>query len=274
MLEKLIYKNHINETLEFGKAPLFVNQNDLRDFAWDITSKNDRISSFKKGIVSKTIPIILKCDTENEGITLRNKIFEVLEKDVLAKQHGRFIIGDYYLKCYVTGSKKAEYLIHKGYMVLTATVQTDYPEWVKETTSSFGSASDTGEAFLDFPFDFSFDYKNAMVNSFLINSGFAESNFRLTIYGAVSNPTIYINGHEYSVDVEIAAGEYLTIDSVAKTIVLTKNNGAKVNCFNKRNKDSYIFQKIAAGSNTISSTIQQIRFDITLLDERSEPKWT
>ena len=89
MLEQLKYINHLNEVLEFGKGKLFINENDLRNFVWNIISKNDRISGFKKGIVSKTIPIILKCDSDEKGITMKNKLFEVFEKDVLSVKHGR-----------------------------------------------------------------------------------------------------------------------------------------------------------------------------------------
>lgn len=274
MLEKITYKNHINESLDFGTSPLFVNANDLRDFAWEITSKNDRISTFQKGIVSKTMPIIVMCNSEEEGVALRNKIFEVLEKDVLAQQHGRLYIGNYYLKCYITGSKKADYLTNKNYMRVDLTVQTDHPEWVKETTTSFSQFADETAEYLDFPFGYSFDYANELLNGVIKNTSFVASNFRLTIYGQVSNPTLYISGHEYSVDVDVEAGEYLTIDSVDKTIILTKVDGEQVNCFNKRSRDSYIFEKIPAGENTYSSPNESIYFDITIFDERSEPKWT
>ena len=274
MLEKIIYRNHINETLEFGNFPLFVNANDLRDFAWDITSKNDKISTFKKGIVSKTMPVIILCSSEEEGIATRNKIFEVFEKDILAHQHGKMFIGDYYLKCYVTGIQKTEYLNNKKYMRIELTVQTDYPEWIKETMISFSQYSEGTAEYLDFPFGYSMDYANELVNGVIKNLGFVASNFKLTIYGAISNPTIYIAGHEYSVDIDVEAGEYLTIDSVEKTIILTRKNGEKVNCFNKRNRNSYIFEKIPAGENVYSSPHESIYFDITLLDERGEPKWT
>lgn len=273
MLEKIIYKNHINESLEFGNFPLFVNANDLHDFAWEITSKNDKISTFQKGIVSKTMPIIIACNSEAEGVAFRNKLFEVFEKDVLAKQHGKIYIGDYYLKCFITGSKKAEYLVNKKYMYVELTVQTDYPEWVKETTTVYSQFAEGTSEYLDFPVGYSFDYANELLNGLIENTNFVASNFRLTIYGQISKPTLYIGGHGYSVDVDVAAGEYLTIDSVAKTIVLTKVNGEQVNCFNKRDRDSYIFEKIPAGTNAFSSPNESIYFDITLLDERSEPKW-
>ena len=273
MLERFKYTNSFNETLDFGSDNLFVNENDLRDFAWDITSKNNKISSFKKGIVSKTIPVILKCNTETEGVELRNRLFEVFEKDVLAKQHGKIHIGDYYLKCYITGSKKTEYLNHMSYMLVSLTVQTDCPEWIKETTTTHGVYDENSNEFLDYAHDFPYDFKNEFGKSRFVNPSFTASNFIMVIDGAISNPRLFIGGHEYSVDVTVAQGEYLTIDSSNKTIVLTKENGEKVNCFKNRNRDSYIFEKIQPGSNEITSA-KQIKFTLTLLDERSEPKWT
>lgn len=273
MLEKFTYTNSLGETLEFGKDCLFVNENDLRDFAWSITSKNDKISSFKKGIVSKTIPIILKCDSEAEGLYLRNRLFEVFEKDVLTKKYGKIHIGDYYLRCYITGTKKTQYLVNMNYMVVSATVQTDVPEWIKETTTTFNVNTKSTDEYLDYPYDFLHDYKNSLANYQIINSGLIASNFILTIFGYVQSPTLYIGEHEYTVNVTVDTGEHLTIDSINKTIILTKSDGEQVNCFNSRNKDSYIFEKIPVGTNTITSPNQQIQFNMTLLEERSEPKW-
>ncbi len=273
MLEKIIYKNHINETIDIGTGKVFINENDLHDFSWSITSKNDRISAFRKGVVKKTIPLQIVCDSEEEGIEIRNRIFEVMEKDVLAMKHGRIILGDYYLRCFVTGSKKTDYLKSKGIMTVKLSVQTDFPDWVKETTTVFNTNSGNMTGYLDFPYDFSYDFRNELANGSINNTGFVASNFRIIIYGFVSNPTLYIGGHEYTVNTEVGTGEYLTIDSVNKTIVLTKYNGEKVNCFNARNKKSYVFEKIPAGSSVITSP-NQISFDITLLEERGEPKWT
>ena len=274
MLEKFIYTNHLGESLEFGKDCLFVNENDLRDFAWQITSKNNRISGFKKGIVQKTIPVILKCNSEAEGIQLRNQLFEVFEKDVLAQKHGKIQIGDYYLRCYITGSKKTQYLINKDYMLVSLTVQTDLPEWVKETTTIFNTNAGNSTSQLDFPYDYPFDYGNAYANLQINNTDIVASNFIIVIFGAVQNPSLFIGGHEYSVNVLVDTGEYLTIDSINKTVVLTKVNGEQINCFNNRNKQSYIFEKIPSGSSTINLVNQEMHFNITLLEERSEPRWT
>ena len=273
MLEKFTYTNHINETLEFGKDSLFVNENDLRDFAWDITSKNNRISGFKKGIVSKTIPVILKCETESEGISLRNRLFEVFEKDVLAKKHGKIHIGDYYLQCYITGSKKTEYLINRNYMVISLTVQTDFPEWIKKTVSNYVTTYPESQQYLDYPYDFNHDFTLNFTVMSVDNTGFTPSDFIMDIHGMVQSPSITIANHKYAVDVTVNDGDYLTINSFDKTIVLNKANGEKVNCFNSRNRDSYIFEKIPVGSHVITSNVEGLKFTITLFEERGEPKW-
>lgn len=272
MIEQLKYINHMNEVLEFGQDKLFINKNDLRDFTWKITSKNDRISGFTKGIVTKTIPIILKCGSEKEGITLRNKLFEIFEKDVLALKHGKLIIGDYYLKCYVTESKKSDYFLHKNYMKLTLKVSTDFPYWVKETSSTFNYGQSKVEGDLDFNRDFPFDFMSSLIGKKLSNTNFVPTNFKINIYGACENPRITIAGHDYEVKTSVGANEYLTIDSVNKTIVLTHVDGTKENCFNKRNKDSYIFEKIPVGSFNVSSN-NSFKFDVVLLEERGEPRW-
>ena len=272
MIEKIKYINHINEEVEFGESGIYVNQSNIHDFLWDVVSQNDRISSFKKGIQDRSLPVVIKCNTEEEGIAIKNKLFEVCEKDVLAVKAGKLVIGDYYFKCYITGSSKSEYLLNAGYMKTELAITSDMPYWIKETTSNFDGESATIGKNLDYNNDFDFDYSSNMLGTQLVNGNFVPSNFRMIIYGQVSNPEIYIGGHLYSVDVDIEANEYLTIDSIEKTIELTRADGTIANCFNLRNRDSYVFEKIPSGVSNVS-TSAAFHFDITLLDERSEPKW-
>ena len=69
------------------------------------------------------------------------------------------------------------------------------------------------------------------------------------------------------------SGEYLTIDSATKKIFLTAVDGTTANKFNNRNRDSYIFEKIQPGGNVVAWD-GTFGFDVILLEERSEPKWT
>ena len=275
MLEKLHYRNHLGEGIIFGQDGFFVNENDLRDFTWGYTSKNNRISSFQKGVVKKTLNVIIACTSEEDGLAKRNILFEICEKDVLANNHGKIIIGAYYMKCFVIGSKKTEYLYNDHTMKVKLTVVTDFPVWVKESTTIFrveGEGGSTEGLYLDYPYDFPFDYAYELAMQNLINEGFVATNFRLVIYGSCSKPRIFIGGHEYLINTDVGNGEYLVIDSSEKTIMLVRSNGEMENRFNSRNRSSYVFEKIPVGANAVTWE-GDFGFDVTLLEERSEPKW-
>lgn len=274
MLEKITYINHRNESIDFGQNGIYVNYNNLRDFTWGFETTNNKISAFSKGIVEKTVPVIIHCASEDEGLQIKNRLFEVTEKDVLAFKHGKIIIGDYYLKCYVKGSKKSNYLMGKGHLEISLEVVTDFPQWTKETTSLFvPGASTSGGKNKDYPHDYQYDYANSMIQQKLNNTSFTDVEFEMRIYGSCINPSLAIGGHVYNVEAELLTGEYLVINSRTKKIYKVKTNGEQVNQFNLRNRDSYVFEKIPVGNSEVSWN-GMFRFEITLFEERSEPKWT
>jgi len=136
---------------------------------------------------------------------------------------------------------------------------------------TFGVAEEIGDG-VDYPFDFSFDYLTDIASTSLVNGHFVPANFKIVVYGPCVNPSINIAGHTYQVDCTVADGEYLTIDSTAKKIFTTRNDGSTVNQFNNRNKSSYIFEKIPSGANPVTWN-GDFGFDVILMEERSEPKW-
>ena len=273
MLEQLKYKNHLNEVFEFGKDGIFVDMNDLHDYEWTVTKKGNRIAALDYAISKRKLPVKIICDTEAKGIAARNRLFEVTEKDVLAMQHGQIILGDYYFRCFVTKSEKKNYLTTKRHMELTLTLTSDFPYWVKESKFQFGKtqAKTRGSA-VDFPFDYPFDYFHDIVNKTVNNTGIAATNFRMVIYGQCKNPIVYIGNHGYQVNCEIGNDEYLTIDSFTKRITLMAADGTQSNQFSNRNRASYIFEKIPSGNNVVTWD-GSFGFDVTLFEERSEPRW-
>lgn len=273
MLRDIKYINHMNETLLFGDTKLWIEESDLLDFAWTVKSKNNRITGFERKITSKKLTIHIKCGSEDEGFRKKNELFEVFEKDVLGSKHGRFVINGYYLKCFVTENKKSLIILRNGYMKVEVKVTTDHPYWVKETTTTFGYNIIREGKNLDFNNDFAYDYTSNMLGKELNNTGFVPANFRMLIYGPAENPSVNIGGHTYAVNTSVARNEYLAIDSISKTVVLKHTDGSETNCFNLRSRESYLFEKIPAGVNLVSIT-GNFKFDITLLEERSEPKWT
>lgn len=274
MLEQLRFINHVNEELIFGKGGVFVNYSDLHDYRWQYTADGDKISVFKRGIVTKNIPVVVACQNADDGISIINQLMEYSEKDILVKQPGRLVVGQYYLPCYITGSAKSDYLAKRGYMIATLEAVTDQAAWIKETKFSFnyGSGHHSSGTDMDFNSDFPYDYSTPLSSQMVENPGFTGSNFRMVIYGECEDPHIGVGEHLYEVDCVIGSHEYLTIDSKKKTVILTKQNGTTENKFRYRNRDSYIFEKIPSGE-TMVSWDGDYKFDIILYEERSEPKW-
>lgn len=156
------------------------------------------------------------------------------------------------------------------------TVTTDDPYWRKETTLVINTASGESEGMQtarDYSYDYAYDYGIVQNKYIFENNSFIESSFIMKIQGEVNTPIVYINNHLYSVDVTLSAGDTLEINSMESTVKLIKPNGSIENCFDLRNRDSYIFKKIAAGSNTISSN-QKLNIMLTYFDERGEPRWS
>ena len=271
MLERLQYRNHMGEVIDFGKSGIFVSGNDLHDYSWTVSQKNGKISAFKRDIANRSVPVTIFCQTVEEGVAARNHLLEITEKDVLAKKPGKIIIGDYYYKCYITGSKKSQYLSSRRMMEATLTTTSDEPYWVRENLYSFRKGF--AAIGLDYPHDYSFEYTSPFSQSNLVNTDFTASNFRMIIFGPCSEPTVYVSGHAYTVNSEAELGEYITIDSVEKTVTKTAVDGTITNVFNLRGRESYIFEKIASGMNTVVWD-GDFGIDIVLLEERSEPKWT
>ena len=277
MLETLRYVNHINEELKFGTGGVFVNYNELHDYLWKYQVRGDKISYLYRGVVEKVVPVVIACQDPDRGIQIINQLMEYTERDILVKSPGRIYIGEYYLDCYVIGSTKGDYLAKRGYLRAELRVLTDQAAWIKETKFTFSNSSGGGQAGgqgLDYNFDYPIDYMNPYTSRTVNNTGFVGSDFRMVIYGPCENPHVAVGEHAYEVDCgEIAAHEYLTIDSKKKTIILTHANGSKTNVFKYRYRDSYIFEKMPSGETQVTWDGNMI-FDITLYEERSEPKWT
>lgn len=278
MLNHIKYVNHLNETIEFGKNILIVTDSDLLDFSWNVEKSNDIISGFTRKIASKSVTVVIKNRNEAEAVLAKNRFFEIFEKDVLAKKSGKFVIGDYYLKCYVIGSVKNDYVARSNYITIKLKISTDYPYWCHELEKSFikgnivnETGAKTGK--LSYPYRYPYRYSMPQDVGFILNDHYASCDFKMIIYGPCTNPSILINGHLYEVTTTLYTGEYLVVDSRNNTVIRYLNDGRTENLFNWRNKDHSLFEKIPSGHCSVLWNTDAFGFDIVLFQERSEPKW-
>lgn len=273
MLESIKYINHQNEIIEFGKDVIFANYNDLRDYAWEYDLEFEQLTNFRRAFSDKSLPIVINATNHIEGLKLKNKVFEIFEKDVLSNEKGKFVVGDYYFKCFVVASVNNSYLSSKRVLEKLVTIVTDEPYWIKENKYLFRSDFKQDSKSVSFyDYDYPYAYSNNLGIRDIVNSHFVDCNISITIFGPAVNPTIYIKGNQYKVNTELLKGEYLTIDSRDKTVIKTKNNGEKINEFHKRDREYSVFKKIEPG-NSFVSWDESFEFEIIIKEESSEPRW-
>lgn len=264
---KLKFINHYGEVINFGEDRLFINESDLHDYEWDYDVNNKRIVNFDNPTKKSTLDVFAVGENRNE---IANHFFEVINKDVLENVPGRIVLGDYYLEGYFVAKENSKYKSGIGIKMTVDFISTN--RWIKETKYSFYPEEQVVEGDLDYPHDYPHDYMKKATNQQIINDGYMPCDFEMIFFGEQEAPTIYINDHIYQVFTDLGAGEYLKINSLTKKITKILNDGTEINVFNDRNKESYIFEKIAVGKATVVRDTDA-RFDLTLIEQRSEPKW-
>ena len=274
MLDKFIFENHLGQRFEGLPNGVYLNYSDLRDYSWSFDTINNRISRFFRGITERKIPLVVYCKSGDEAVSVMNRLHELAEADIVEKIPGKIYVGDYYTSGYITASVKSNYLIRKKYCKIELTLTSEDPTWYLEHSHPFFPGTESGfVGGFDYPFDYPYDYALSMNGRKIVCNSVGTSAFRLLIYGEATNPAVVIGGHTYTVNGTIAKGETLLIDSLNKTITLTTATGKKINWFDKRGREEYIFEPLPAGQSTITWT-GEFGFDLTVVEKRSEPKWT
>ena len=276
MLEKFIFENHLGQRFEGLPNGVYLNYNDLRDYSWSYDTINNRISRFYRSMRNRKLPLVIKCDSDKKAVEVKNRLYELAEVDIEAMIPGKIFVGDYYTIGYITDSVKSNYLITKRLCNIDLTLTSEDSAWYREQTHTFlpntGSSIGIGGG-TDYPYDYPYDYAISLKGKKIMCDSVGNNDFRLLIYGEATNPSVEIGGHTYAIKGTIGKGETLLIDSMTKTITLTTATGARINWFDKRGREEYIFEPIPAGQNTVS-WVGTFGFDLTVIEKRSEPRWT
>ena len=274
MLDKFIFENHLGQRFEGLPNGVYLNYNDLRDYSWGFDTINNRISRFYRGITSRKIPLVVYCKSGDEAVSVMNRLHELAEADIVTKIPGKIFVGGYYTSGYITASKKNNYLIRRKYCKIELTLTSEDPAWYQERLYTFFPDTESGfVGGFDYTFDYPYDYALSMNGRKIVCDSVGSSEFRLSIYGEATDPAVVVDGHTYKINGTISKGESLLIDSLTKTITLTTASGKKINWFDKRGREEYIFEPLTVGQSTVTWD-GTFGFDLTVVEKRSEPKWT
>lgn len=199
------------------------------------------------------------------------------EHDIMTEQAGKLTYNGYEIPTYVIASKV--YPNKSNTRTLNdVTFYCPYPFWIKETKYSISLNGDEIIDGADFLLNLPLNLGVSGYDRTITAESAVPYDFRMEVHGAIDNPDILINGHQYNVNVSIPHNTKLIISSIEKTdieksIYLLYPSGNTINVFNLRNRDSYIFEPIIGKTITIRSA-QNIDFDLFLIERRGEPQWT
>ena len=229
-----------------------------------------RVTDFSRDSVSYQATLVFN-GTKYSRRAFIDQLHEDFEADIRNMTPGKITWGDWYIQCYIieSSTEPAEQWTEN-----TISIFCPRPFWVKEEFKMFSADANTASTFLDYSFDFSYDYWSGPAGSETwVRSHPFPSDFQLTIFGEAAQPTIYINGHRYGLTEGLEEDEYVTIDSRNHTIIKTNADSTTENYFDYRDKTESIFELIPGGSLTLEWE-GSFGFNLRIYDERSEPAWS
>lgn len=278
-MHDIYYENGMGERLNLLEYPYCMQTADLFDYEWGYEtrfsgSNSYGIKNFSQGTRTKEVRITIAGCTEQDFYSNVDRFFDVANYDVLNGQCGRLWFGEYYLKCYIIGAKKEGWEEDCGFADEVLTIVTDYPFWVREKEMNFTikESMDEDKHTIDYPHDFAYDYTASLTSDEIMNETNSLLEFEFKIFGPCNSPRIIIGRHAYKVDAVLEDGEYLVINSVTRKIYKVKIDGEMVNQYSLKNEDSYIFQKIPAGTSIVSWD-NAFGFSVSLIERRITPRW-
>lgn len=275
---EVYYVNHKGQKIDLGRPPCQLQIENIRDYSRKYEGKNNKISRIYSEVTTMQANVTIEAENESEFYDIANYFFEITETDTAEEVQGKLYVGDYYLLCNVIASNKAYWNETFRGMDNEVKLLVPYPFWCREVNMVFRkreveTVRDTTE-YLFYPVPYPYRYSIPRHVTNFENEHYAACDFRMTIYGPCENPAIRINGHLHEVKVSLLTGDYLQIDSRDGTVIQYRADGMQINVFNQRNKVSDLFKKIPAGQNSVSWATSEFGFDLTVFQERSEPKWT
>lgn len=240
--------------------------------AENVNANRKKIERFYRTGISKKITLQIYADTKAEFDGIMDRLNEITDTDIIEQKPGKLWVGDYYLECYITELDPKDYDDIFYTVDVDATIEAFTPYWINKSTHTFHSYGITSNYNKRYPGRYPYRYANGLTSNYIVNPNYTPSNFQMIIYGPVVNPQITVGVNTYLVNIVLEEREYLMIDSRNKTITKFLKNGEKVNAYHNRQKGKEFFEKIRTGRQMVQWT-GKFDFDITVIEERSIPKW-
>ncbi len=281
MIKGIYYENGQGTQIRLDGKNIRVKESDLRDFSWNYSLTNkpsgygSRINRFMRPASEKSLGVVVRGNSREECISTLNALHAATEADITRGKPGRLWLDGQYLICFLgVASTVNKWTGGFHFLEKTLSVLAVYPFWYTEVTQAFRAgeidASPYGKRYRG---RYPYQYGTGYANKTLYNDHHSETPAIITIYGPCEDPQIYIAGNLYGLaDVGAGEGERIVIDQLERTIYRVAIDGEKTNLFDYRVKTHDIFVPIPSGDVSVQFS-GEFGFDVTLMQQRSEPKW-
>ena len=212
----------------------------------------------------------------DERTDAAEKFFLFFNKDIINQKIGKLYFKEHYLNCYIVSSKY-ENAGQARVVRKTAGIYAPRPVWITEAKRSFQkiiNGSGETEEFLDYEHDYNYDYTMPYGGDVIWQvDHYAPCEYEMIIYGPCVDPRAVINGHIYQVFATLDENDYIKVNSRENSVVQYLANGTQRDLYDYRVKiTGSLFDPITPGNVRVVWS-GEFGFDLTLLCERSEPRW-
>lgn len=276
---KFTYKNHRGESIDFFNSPYILTNHAFLDWTLNYQTINGINTDFRMSPQQKSFTVRIAPD-ETEASDREEAFAEAIDNFVHVVSADLDTPGQLwtdqgeYLSCRIITSNKSEWMVYGRNVTIACVLLTERPVWVSEHNYTFEPEEAQTYEYLDYNYGFLYDFMAKLPGySGAQNSGTEPANFRLKLYQG-TNPFVVMNGIKVGVNTMIGEDEYVLIDSSNQTVTKYKHNGITENLFNLRTKgEKSIFERLPVGDISLMWN-GAFAFDLTILEERREAKWT
>lgn len=287
---KIKYINHLGNELDLSGDKYQIDMEAMLNYAWNFDSSEkgnfaSKVSRFFRNSQQDSIIVTIYADSEQELSENIAHFYEVVEPDVLVNQCGKMVLeNQWYYDCFIVSSENQYWndpstiMGGKYFTNKTIGLMSPSPFWYKEEQPIYfgkeqSETPEDTEHIKFYPHGYNYDYFSSMgIERMIANTNIDSADFKMEIFGATEEPYVLIGGHNYSLRANLGANERLILDTRDKTFVKIMPNGQKINMFNYRGLDDYIFEKIPSGNSRVQWS-GSFAFSITMYHKRSEPIW-
>lgn len=252
------------DTMYSGTAP------NIRGNIWSYNVAAHNITGVTRTAREETFVITT---TDFVQITV---LMQAYDNDVEVATPGIIRVDDWQQNAYIV--KTEAETISPRLLQVTVTVILLDGVWHCDTEYSFQSTqneSDTNSHGLNYAHNYLHNYTSmgGTARTLTVNT-LKPAPVTITIWGKVQNPSIRIGSNIYAVNTTIPQGAILTIDGMARTVIMTNPAGNKTNLFSKAKRESgaYIFEQLHAGANQITWN-NQFDLQVTVHELSGYPEW-